>query len=163
MEKQRIPRADAEVFVKRIAWQMRGVDYMIGGSWLRGADNIGDIDVMVVNPRGDFAQFRFPPCFEISHGGHRVKHGAIRSLQGGTIPAQFWACTPEQRGAMQMFITGPNKLNLKQRAQAKRAGYRLSQYGLFKDGVLLPSATELEIYQQLGFEWIEPEERDAAK
>ena len=162
-EKKRIPRKEAAVFVKRLTWQMpRNVTWMIGGSWRRGSQEIGDIDVMVVNEQGSFRDFRFPPCVEITHGGWMLKKGVIRSLQGDTIPVQFWACTPAQRGAMAMFITGPNRLNLKQRFLAKRAGYSLSQYGLSREGVLLPLFTEREIYAELGFEYLTPEERDAA-
>lgn len=159
-EKARIPRAEAERFVNRLTWQMpRHVEWMIGGSWRRGADIIGDIDVMVVNEQGSFEDFWFPPCVEIEQGGWQLKKGVIRSLQGNTIPAQFWACNPAQRGGMAMFITGPQRLNLKQRAQALRAGYSLSQYGLFRDGVQLPLFTEREIYDELGFDWVEPEQR----
>jgi DNA polymerase (family 10) len=160
MEKQRIPREAAMPFFGLVDHQMPSdVRWMFGGSWRRETDTVGDMDVLVITETGTFDGFRFPPCFESAKGNAKIRHGLVRSLLGQSLPAQFWACTPEQEGAFAMFITGPAAFNIMQRAKAKRKGYKLSQYGLFKDGVLLPLYSEYEVYAELGWVWLEPEER----
>lgn len=160
MEKQRMPREAAAPFFGLVEHQMpRYIEWMFGGSWRREAETVGDMDVLVVTATGTFDGFRFPPCFEAAKGDAKIKHGIVRNLHGHSLPAQFWACTPEQEGAFAMFITGPAAFNIMQRAKAKRKGYMLSQYGLFKDGVRLQLDTECEIYAELGWEWLEPENR----
>ena len=45
--------------------------------------------------------------------------------------------------------------------RAKRMGYKLSEYGLFKGEKVIASKTEEEIYETLGLAWIPPELRES--
>jgi DNA polymerase/3'-5' exonuclease PolX len=63
-------------------------------------------------------------------------------------------------GAFQLFVTGPKDYNIQMRAKAKKKGYKLNQYGLYKDDKFITSS-EAEIYRKLGLEYKPPEFRTA--
>lgn len=168
--KKRIPRRQAEPFVAQLMREMpRDADWALGGSWRRKAPVIGDLDVMLVTPDGTFGDFRFPASFQAEEGGPQLARGnmhlvtedqLLRAELGSTLHADFWACKPEQAGAFQMFITGPGRLNVSQRARARKLGLKLSQYGLLRaDGSMIPARSEQRIYELLGLDWLEPEQR----
>ena len=47
------------------------------------------------------------------------------------------------------------------RQKAKELGYKLNQYGLYnKEGEKIAGPTETGIYEALGWEWCEPEDRE---
>lgn len=134
------------------------VEWLPGGSVRRGADKIGDLDVMVVTPTGTFEGFSFPPSFVPQRQKDRVAQGDF-VVNNETIHLDFWVCAPHERGALLMFITGPKDLNIAQRAVALKRGYTLSQYGLFQGTVQLDDGTEEDIYSILGLDWIPPQKR----
>jgi hypothetical protein len=151
-----------------------GTDWILGGSWRRKAPEIGDLDVMIVTETGLFGDFKFPEHFVVDEDGkqgpqvaqgnlvlhHVAVAGRYEEDVYESIHVDFWCCTPAQRGAFLMFITGPMPLNIQQRRIAKEKGYMLSQYGLFDhDGVQLDRGTEIDIYSLLGLPWLRPEDR----
>lgn len=154
------PRSKALRFAVELSASMpRELEWHLGGSWRRGAAMIGDLDVLVVTPSGTIEGVRLPACFRDSGGtGTVAAHGEIAAA-GERIGCDIWACTPAQRGAFLMFITGPAALNIAQRQHAMRLGAKLSQYGLFKDGVQVDDGTEEDIYDLLGLQWLTPAER----
>jgi DNA polymerase (family 10) len=64
-------------------------------------------------------------------------------------------------GAALMYFTGSKEHNVALRDRAKRQGWKLNEYGLFKDDKVLASRTEEEIYKKLGLELIPPEIRES--
>lgn len=72
----------------------------------------------------------------------------------------IYKCTEEHYGAMLFFLTGPGFFNVRMRRKAKKLGMKLNQYGLFKeDGSLVASKTEEEMFESLGYKYIEPYKR----
>ena len=63
-------------------------------------------------------------------------------------------------GAAMQYFTGSKEHNIALRRIAIEKGLKLSEYGLFRGPKMLASATEEEIYQQLGLEWVPPEIRE---
>lgn len=163
MSGQRRPRAEAEPFARELLDGTKGADeVIIGGSWRRGCSMIGDVDVLVVTATGTLDGVAMPAAFARREGGPRVMHGTV-TLGGASIGADVWACTREERGAALMFVTGPQQLNVRQRIRAQRAGCKLSQYGLWRDGSLVAGLESEEgVYAALGWPWVPPLERDAA-
>src|SRR5450631_783174 len=58
-DKVRRPRAVLEPYVKKLTTELAvlnpGLEFTVGGSWRRGAEVIGDIDVLIVNERGSLS------------------------------------------------------------------------------------------------------------
>lgn len=138
-------------------------DVFIGGSWRRGCELVGDVDVLVVTESGTLDDVIMPATHATLEGGPRLTHGVMTLTGSATIGVDVWACTLAERGPALMFVTGPQQLNIRQRARAKRAGCKLSQYGLWRDGQPVDGLTsEEDVYAALRWPWVPPGERDAA-
>ena len=85
------------------------------------------------------------------HAGHP---GSIQ-VDLRVIPAQAW-------GAAMQYFTGSQAHNVATREIAVRKKLKLSEYGLFEveSGNLLVSATEEEVYERLGLDWVPPPMRE---
>lgn len=172
-EKVRRPRSVIEPYVELLLDQFaeRNVHALpelhVAGSWRRGADPIGDIDVIVVNEEGRLTAdllnpgVLLPACVEWERSGDKIANGSILMPDGMPLHVDVWACTPMQRGAFLAFSTGPMQLNLRQRSSAKRRGVALSQNGVFdrETGEQLDDGTEEGVYDAIGWAWIPPEDR----
>ena len=58
-----------------------------------------------------------------------------------------------------LYFTGSKKNNLEMRNKAINKGWKLNEYGLYKDSKRLPYNTEKEIYKALGMKYLKPENR----
>jgi DNA polymerase (family 10) len=143
-----------------------GLEYHFGGSWRRGAPVIGDIDILVITDAGTLAPDLLDPGVILPESvtwqrrGARVANGDM-ALADGPLHVDVWSAKPGSRGAMLCFFTGPQALNLRQRARAKGMGLALSQNGLTdrETGEQLDDGTEQSIYRILRWPWLTPEER----
>jgi DNA polymerase/3'-5' exonuclease PolX len=169
-EKVRRPREVVYPYLQRLIEEFQddnpGVEFYVGGSWRRGAQVIGDIDILVISeepltPSLFQPGVILPSCVTWQRRGPRIANGDIW-LPDGPMHVDLWQARPEARGAMLMFFTGPQALNLDQRRRAKAMGLALSQDGL-KDratGGLIPGTdTEQAIYAVLGLPFLTPQER----
>lgn len=154
--------------------------YHFGGSWRRGKDTIGDLDIVVITPNGefepdllhDFEPIRLPGEFQ--RKGGKIAQGDIPiGLSGECIHIDFWACKPEEVGAFLWFVTGPADLNVAMRKAAIAQDMSLSQEGLFfrnsegkpdKTRRVPNTGTEAEIAAALGGNWgalLDPASRES--
>jgi hypothetical protein len=80
-------------------------------------------------------------------------------LYGQTLGVDIWCATENQWGAFLWYITGSKELNVIMRQKAKAQGLKLSQFGLFLDGVQIDDGTERGVARALGMDWIDPVDR----
>ena len=88
------------------------------------------------------------------------KHN-VRRIDILVTPPKNWA-------AASLYFTGSKELNILMREAAQLKGMRLNEYGLWKlpasgIGVYLEpveTETEQEIFELLGLDYLEPEDRD---
>ncbi len=131
------------------------------GSLRRGAETIGDIDLLVTGgvPAEIAAHFlKFPKIAEtIAKGENKV---SVKLKEG--IQVDLRMLEPESYGAALQYFTGSKAHSVALRDRAKRLGFKLSEYGLFRisDGERVASRTEEEVYKKLGLAYIEPELRE---
>jgi DNA polymerase/3'-5' exonuclease PolX len=59
-----------------------------------------------------------------------------------------------------LYFTGSKNLNLAMRNKAKKLGYKLNEYGLFKGNKNIYVESEEEIFNLLGMKYLEPQERN---
>jgi DNA polymerase/3'-5' exonuclease PolX len=185
-EKVRRPRAEVEPLVKMVTHgieiAMRGANVfatnriIVGGSWRRGAPEIGDLDILVVTESG-FLDFPLQiPFFKIQHQGDRIIQGdyvfripgegsddqpgdSAQPWSEAIIHVDIWSCKPIEKGGMLCFITGPKALNIMMRRKAIDKGLTLSQYGLFEGDKQLDLGTEVGVFGGLGMSFLSPEAR----
>ena len=58
-----------------------------------------------------------------------------------------------------LYFTGSKELNQIMRKVAKNLGYKLSEYGLYKDNVMIKIKSEKDIFKKLNMDYIEPKLR----
>ncbi|HVE13100.1 MAG TPA: hypothetical protein VNI01_06880 [Elusimicrobiota bacterium] len=136
------------------------------GSVRRRAPEVGDLDLLVVLPRawepriGEvLAAARFAP----RRRGDRLALGATLAVGarqrrlacrvgGRAISVDLFAATRAERPFALFHLTGPREYNIRTRAAAKRRGWRLNQYGLFRrapPGAPVPGAERIRTEKDL--------------
>ncbi|MFA6436892.1 MAG: NUDIX domain-containing protein [Candidatus Paceibacterota bacterium] len=130
----------------------------IAGSIRRKKETVGDIDVLVVsddpNKVADF--FVTLPQIVDVYGKGKTKSSGRLDIG---IDVDLRIVPEDSFGAALQYFTGSQVHNIKLRSLARKKGYKLSEYGLFKGNEKIAGKTEEEIYQKLGIRYIEPEKR----
>jgi len=131
------------------------------GSLRRGAETIGDLDLLVTGGEPEAITKRlleFPKMADVlAKGPNKV---SIKLKQGLQVDVRM--LEPESYGAALQYFTGSKAHNVVLRDRAKRMGYKLNEHGLFsvEDEKLVAARTEQDIYKNLGLAFIEPEMRE---
>src|SRR4030095_3396529 len=129
------------------------------GSLRRGCETCGDIDIVAAGGP--------PTLMEVFTTYHQVgrvwAHGDTKSsvlLRGG-FQADLRTVPRESLGAALQYFTGSKAHNIALRDRAIRRGFKLNEYGLYRndDGAVAAGATEEDIYQALELEFVPPELR----
>jgi len=128
------------------------------GSIRRMQETVGDLDILVISKKPskimDF--FVSMPEVEAIYSKGTTK-SSVRLNIG--MDADLRILPPESFGAALQYFTGDKYHNIKIREIAIKKGYKLSEYGLFKDSKLIAGKTEEEIYKKLGLDIMPPEIR----
>jgi len=161
---------DATATAERIAALIRefpGIDTVTpAGSLRRGRETVGDLDLLVTGPACE------PDCVAavvdhvaglplianlIAKGQNKVSFNMRDGLQVDVrmLPKSSY-------GAALQYFTGSKMHNVALRQRAIKMGYTLSEYALARmdDSSIVASATEQEIYNALGLDYIPPELRE---
>ena len=132
-------------------------DWLIAGSYRRGAPTSGDIDILYFGK--NLQQFLATLKMDIyNNGPHKVS--GILTTPRGAIEVDIWVADESNKDSMLLYTTGSKKNNVMMRMVAKRKGFKLSQYGLFKaDGVRVATNSEEDLFEALGLKYRAPEKR----
>ena len=130
------------------------------GSLRRGCETCGDLDILAAGGPPTLME-----AFTTYHLVERViAHGETKSsvlLRGG-FQADLRTVPRESAGAAMQYFTGSKPHNIALRDRAIRRGFKLNEYGLYRndDGSVVAGATEEEIYHALELELVPPELRE---
>lgn len=148
--------------IKKYLSRVEGVKRVeIAGSFRRGKETVGDLDVLAISSQAKKVMEAFvsmPGVKEI------VAKGTTKSvvrLENG-LEVDLRVLTEREFGSALMYFTGNKQHNIELRKIALGKGYTLSEYGLFKlkGKKFAAGRSEEEIYQRLGMGYIEPELRE---
>ena len=130
----------------------------IAGSIRRKKETVGDIDILVVsdNPNKVADFFVTLPQIVDVYGKGKTKLSGRLDIG---IDIDLRIVSEDSFGAALQYFTGSQVHNIKLRSLARKKGYKLSEYGLFKGNEKIAGKTEEEIYEKLGVRYIEPEKR----
>ena len=183
---RKIPRkeiTEIDAFIHRqTPFVGRDLFPIICGSYRRGKAHSNDIDLMITHPKimtkKDLdekpnllrklvtqlkkKQFIVDDLTDKDYenkymGFARHQKNPVRRLDIRYIPYESYY-------SALLYFTGSGEFNRKMREHAIALGYKLSEYGLFRrDGekwIRIPAKSEKDIFDQLGLEYVCPEERE---
>jgi len=136
------------------------------GSLRRARETVGDLDLLATGPACDPANTgpaveyvaAYPGMVDIiAKGENKVSFHVGKGLQVDVrlLPSASY-------GAALQYFTGSKAHNVSLRLRALKMGYTLSEWALARldDQSVVAAATEEEIYNALGMDWMPPEMRE---
>jgi DNA polymerase (family 10) len=162
--KQRRPRGAVASLVDALLVQLRSLPAAeraeVAGSYRRGRDTVGDLDVLVATTRPQEVLIAFAALPQVERVLLRGDTKCSVVIDGLQVDCR--AVAPDQFGAAWQYFTGSQAHNIRLRGLALRAGLTLNEYGVFRvdGGERVAGATEEEVYAALGLRWIAPEDRE---
>jgi len=164
----RIYWADADDIARGVVAylkQVPGIEQIeVAGSYRRGRETIGDLDVLVVaaNPTAAMDQLsKFPGVATILGRGETkmsVRFDTGLQLDLRVVPRESF-------GAALQYFTGSKAHNVELRGRAKQKGFKINEYGVYRiteqGEQYIAGASEEEVYAVLGLPVFAPELREA--
>ena len=136
-----------------------GIDVHPAGSLRRGANTVGDLDLLTTDAKASDAFVSYPLVDRV------IERGPTRVsvfLKTGT-QVDLRIVKEDELGAALIYFTGSKQHNIELRSLAMEKGWKLNEYALAdaKSGKVMASRTEEDVYSKLGLEFIAPELREA--
>ncbi len=160
---QRIPIGMAYPVVKGIIEVLKHHsqtrDIQSAGSLRRMKETVGDIDILATGTHGE----DIVKSFVTMRGVTQIlaagdTKGSVRVEEG--VQVDLRVVREDEFGSALQYFTGSKEHNVHLREIAKKKGYKISEYGIFKDNKKIGGSREEEIYKVLGMDWIPPELRE---
>jgi len=152
-----IPSAEALVAYLE---QSSGVSRVIAaGSYRRGLETIGDLDILLTAPAGRAVMDRFVAYQEVRDVLARGETKSSVRLQSG-LQVDLRVVPQDSYGAALLYFTGSKAHNVVLRQLAQQRGLKLNEYGVFRGDKPIAGETEESVYASLGLPWIPPELRE---
>ncbi|MCK4660535.1 MAG: DNA polymerase/3'-5' exonuclease PolX [Phycisphaerae bacterium] len=135
----------------------------LAGSLRRGAETIGDVDILCEGDDGKaiIAQFvGFPQVSRVLAAGETKGSVTVITPDGNELQIDLRVVPARSFGAALQYFTGSKQHNVRLREIAVKRGLRLNEYGLFDGETVLAGEREEEIYVRLGLPCPPPELRE---
>ncbi|MGO9645818.1 MAG: helix-hairpin-helix domain-containing protein, partial [Candidatus Bathyarchaeia archaeon] len=142
-----------------ITTDQSGSEVEVAGSVRRMRDSIGDIDILATsNHPNRIADFftNLPDVRKILEKGETK----CSVLLNDDLQVDLRLVKPGSFGSALMYFTGSKDHNIALRNIAIKKGYKLNEYGLYKDTTQIAGRTETAVYKKLEMEYIPPELRE---
>lgn len=159
---RRVPREYiedmAEGFTK--SCMPKDVEYVLTGSFRRGKDDSGDIEIVFIADQKDWSNLNW--ALGNVFGWHTTVVGARHSGIYGQVQFDCFLTERHAMGAMLLHTTGSHLFNVTMRTRANKFNYKLNQYGLFHMVTGIPiciSDNEEDFFKELGMDYVNPERR----
>ncbi|MCZ6766878.1 MAG: DNA polymerase/3'-5' exonuclease PolX [bacterium] len=134
--------------------------FLLGGSIRRHKETIKDIDILASAKKSNGIMELFTTLPEVESV---IAHGDTKSsvtLKSG-INADLRVVSDAEFPFAALYFTGSKSHNTDMRARAKKMGYKLNEYGLFRDEKSTPCKDEAAVFKKLGLDYIPPELRES--
>lgn len=162
--KRRFSYPEAAPIVKKILKTLRALPYVekaeIAGSFRRKEPTVGDLDILVISKSPELVTNSFTKMKGVITV---IAKGSTKSsvrLKNG-LQVDLRVVPKESYGAALLYFTGNKAHNIELRKIALKKDWTLNEYSLsdLRTKKIIASKTEKEIYNKLGINYIEPEER----
>jgi DNA polymerase (family 10) len=136
---------------------IRGLE--VAGSFRRRRETVGDLDVVAAaaDPAAAMSHFiAFPHIAQVTGSGDTKTTVLLKS----GLQVDLRVVALKSFGAALAYFTGSKSHNVHLRRIAQERGLLLNEYGLFRDGAVVASRSEEDIYRALELPFIAPELRE---
>ncbi|MGD8643076.1 MAG: DNA polymerase/3'-5' exonuclease PolX [Chromatiales bacterium] len=161
--KRRTPLPEAEEIVTPLVEHLKkspGVKQVtVAGSFRRRRETVGDLDILVTAKKGSPVMQRFVDYDEVEETISQGDTRATVRLRSG-LSVDLRVVAEVSYGSALMYFTGSKAHNIALRTIAVKKGYKVNEYGMFRDEKRVAGKTETEIYKRLGLRYVEPELRE---
>ncbi len=134
------------------------------GSYRRGRETVGDLDVLVVSTDHDQVMDRLQAFADVADTIVRGDTKMSVRLKKG-LQVDLRVVPAESFGAAWQYFTGSKEHNVVLRGRAKQRGLKINEYGVFRlsgdQETYLAGASEEEVYGALQLPVIPPELRES--
>ncbi len=138
----------------------KGVErVVIAGSYRRGKETVGDIDILVITSAPAAVMERFVTYEDVAEV---LSHGSTRSsvvLRCG-LQVDVRVMPRECFGAALHYFTGSRAHNIAIRRLGQERGLKINEYGIFKGERRIGGAEEEDVFSAVGLRYIPPELRE---
>jgi DNA polymerase (family 10) len=174
-EHARLLWQEADAIVQELLVWMRGCPQVRriegAGSWRRGRETVGDLDVVVDSDDSTAVMDRL----------HAWKETAAVLLRGETktsvrgprgVQIDLRVVEHQSFGAALQYFTGSKEHNVRLRSRARERGLTINEYGVYELGAeagddgkptkaaFIAGDTEQDVYGAVGLPWVPPELRE---
>ena len=148
----------AEAIVARLK-QVKEIDQILpAGSYRRGQETIGDIDILVTSKKPEAVMEAFAALPQVERLLARGETRSSAILKNG-MQADIRVLAPANFGAAAHYFTGNKQHNIMIRELAIKKGLKVSEYGVMKGDRRIAGKTEKEVFRAVGLPFIPPELR----
>ncbi len=169
-ERQRLLWADADGIVEELLAWIRGCPVAsrveAAGSWRRGRETVGDLDIVVesLDPAAVMDRLAaWQRTTEVLLRGDTKT--SVRGPQ--QVQIDLRVVDAEAFGAAWQYFTGSKEHNVKLRGRAREMGLTINEYGVHRlpteqgtPGERIAGRDEASVYEAVGLPWIPPELRE---
>lgn len=131
----------------------------IAGSYRRGRETVGDIDILVASDAPARAMERFTAYDEVAAVISRGDTRSTVRLRCG-LQVDLRVVAPRSYGAALQYFTGSKAHNIAVRRRGQAAGLKINEYGVFRGRRRVAGRTEKSVYAAVGLALIPPELRE---
>jgi len=135
-------------------------EVIIAGSYRRGKETVGDIDILVTADKDSPVMQKFITYDEVQDV---VSSGTTRAtvyLRNG-LQVDVRVVEQSSYGAALYYFTGSKAHNIQIRRLAQQRGLKINEYGVFKKDRRVAGNTEASVAKSVGLPLIPPELREA--
>ena len=131
----------------------------VAGSFRRGRDTVGDLDLLVESDSGGEVVAAFTSYENIREVLAAGETRASIRLASG-LQVDLRVVGKASFGAALHYFTGSKAHSVRLRRLAQRRGLKVNEYGVFRGARRIAGKTEESVYASLGLPWIAPELRE---
>ena len=140
--------------------QTSGVkDVVMAGSYRRGRETVGDLDILVTTSGKTAAMEHFVGYEEVDEVVSRGTTRATVILRNG-LQVDLRVVAQQSYGAALYYFTGSKAHNIQVRRLGQQRGLKINEYGVFRGKRRIAGKTETSVFKSVGLPYIPPELRE---
>ncbi|MBI2993427.1 MAG: DNA polymerase III [Gammaproteobacteria bacterium] len=132
---------------------------IIAGSFRRGRETVGDLDILVTTSRPAAVMERFAAYDQVARVTSRGATRASAVLRNG-LQVDLRVVPKQSFGAALHYFTGGKAHNIRVRTLGQKFGLKINEYGVFRGARRVAGATEASVFKSVGLPLIPPELRE---